>query len=63
MTCILLFAFCLQDRNGILDGRTELAIAVDIGGSPTNLVLSSAGHSILFTSGTCWEFDRSCLWY
>ena len=57
-TCIIIFALCLQERNAILDGQTELAITVDIGGSPTNLVLTSAGHSILFTSGT---FDRCCL--
>ena len=37
-----------------------MAITVDVGGSPTDLVLTSAGHSILFTSGTCWEFDRCC---
>jgi len=52
------FAFCLQERHAILDGLTELAITVDIGGGPANLVLTSAGLSILFTSGTCWEFEE-----
>ena len=51
------FYFHLQERHAILDGQTELAITVDIGGNPTNLSLTSAGLSILFTSGTCWEFE------
>ena len=48
---MLLFT-SLQERNAILNGRTELTITTYIGGGPTTLVLSSReGQSILFTSG------------
>lgn len=43
--------FYLQERNAILDGQTELEIIAHIGGSPTTLILTSSGRSILFTSG------------
>ena len=45
----------LQERNAILDGRTELTITTHIAGSPTTLVLTSSGHSVLFTSGI-WQY-------
>ena len=54
----MFFSLCSQERHAILDGRTELAITVDVGGSPANLFLTSAGLSILFTSGTHWEFEE-----
>ena len=43
--------YLLQERNAILDGQTELTITTHIGGSPTTLVLTSSGHSVLYTSG------------